>query len=261
MFERIINLFKGSVNKGVSKLETPENLAEQASIQLESNLKSLTEAVTAALTNQKSIEQQLVKNQEELTTWEKRAAVAVQNNNDDVAKQCLERKVAHSQNIQSLNSQLEEQKKTLASLKQQYADMEEQLRLFNIKKQGIIARAKSAENQLKADSLGGPGGSNAMDKLEEKIREKEMQNQAVSELNGGGKVDDQFKAMDKNAALDDELAALKAKVGSPAAPAIAGAMPKLIVAGDASGAAGAAHEENLPMVVDVEVSEPDKGDK
>ncbi|MBU6452840.1 MAG: PspA/IM30 family protein [Cyanobacteria bacterium REEB67] len=249
MFERLMNIFKGSANKAVSKLETPEILAEQASMQLEGNLKSLTEAVTAALTNQKQIEQQLQKNQEELATWEKRAAVAVQNNNDEIARQCLERKVTHNQNIQSLNTQLAEQKKTLAALKQQYAEMEEQLRLFNIKKQGIIARAKAAENQVKANSIASGADSNSMDKWEEKIRAKEMQGQAVSELSGA-KVDDDFKAMDKNAALDDELAALKAKVAAPdAASAISPAVPKLIVAGDG-------HDENLPMVVDVEVSEP-----
>ena len=74
MFERLMNLFKSSANKAVSKLETPEILAEQAQSDLEKNLKSLTEAVTAAIGNQKAIEQQLAKNQEELTTWEKRAS-------------------------------------------------------------------------------------------------------------------------------------------------------------------------------------------
>jgi phage shock protein A len=255
-FERLLNLFKGSVDKGVSKLETPEILAEQAQTQLEANVKSLTDAVTAAIGTQKSLEQQIQKDQEELSTWEKRAAVAVQNNNDDVAKQCLERKQTHKQNVASMTAQLEEHKKTIASLKRQFADAEEQLRNFNIKKQGMIARAKAAESQAKANDIISASGGSSFDKLEEKIRGNEIKNEALNEMSGRGKVDEQFKDMDKNAALDDELAALKAKVSAPAAPAIAASDVKLIVAGDGASDKANSHE-NVPMIVDVEVSRPD----
>jgi len=252
MFERLINLFKGSVSKGVSKLETPENLAEQASIQMEANLKSLQEAVASALTTQKQLEQQIQKDQDEITTWEKRAGVAVQANNDDIAKQALESKQTHKKNVESLTAQLEEQKKTLASLKKSYANAEEELRTFNVKKQAIIARAKAAETQAKANQIISGTSGSSMDKLEEKIREREIQSDALNELSGHGKVDETFKDMDKNAALDDELAALKAKVTAPA-PAVS--TPKLIVASDAP-AGKTVEDENVPMVIDVEVSGP-----
>ncbi len=48
-----------------------------------------------------------------------------------------------------------------------------------------------------------------MDKWEEKIRAKEI---SVDPL-GTGAVEDKFKALDAHNELDDELAALKAKVG------------------------------------------------
>jgi len=258
MFDRLINLFKGSVNKGVSKLETPEILAEQAQIQMEANLKSLQEAVAAALTTQKQLEAQIKKDQEELTTWEKRAAVAVQNNNDDIAKQCLERKQTHKQNVESITTQLEEQKRTLASLKKQYADAEEQMRQFNVKKQSVIARAKAAENQAKANQIISGSGGSSMDKWEEKIRDSEIKSEALNELSGHGKVDDQFKDMDKKSELDDELAALKAKVssGTNASNGAAAGTPKLIVAAEPP-AENQKEDENLPLVIDVEASAPD----
>ncbi len=259
IIERIMAIFRGSANKALSKLETPEILAEQAQAELEKSVKDLTNAVTAALTTQKQLEASIAKDEAELANWEKRAAMAVQANNDDIAKQCLERKQTHKQNIAAMTTQLEEQKKTMAALKRQYADAEEKLRQFNIKKQGMVARAKAAENQAKANEIMSGTGGSSMDKLEDKIRDREIRNEAVNELSGRGKMDDQFKELDKNIEIADELAALKAKVSAQAAPAIGAAAHsdvKLIVANDSG--AKPQIDDNLPsMVVDVEVAEPE----
>jgi|GEM_PF-279859 len=265
MFERLMAIFRGSANKAVSKMETPEILAEQAQIQLEKNFKNLTEAVTTAITTQKQLEQQIKKNEDEISTWEKRAGMAVQQNNDEIAKQCLEKKQAIKQNLTGLTASLEEQKSTVAKLKRQHQEAEEQLRQFNIKKQGIIARAKAADNQEKASKLVSGSGSSSMDALEQKIRDKELRNEAVNEMSGKGKLDDQFKELDKLVEVDDELTALKAKIaanpagnaGAGAGKAIGGSTPKLIVA-NPSPASETQVDENLPMVVDVEVTEEGK---
>jgi phage shock protein A len=253
IIDRILSIFRGSANKALSKLETPENLAEQAQMELEKNVKDLTGAVTAALTTQKQLESQIQKDQGEIANWEKRAAMAVQANNDDIAKQCLERKQTHKQNLESLTAQLEEQKKTMASLKRQHGEAEEKLRQFNIKKQGMVARAKAAENQAKANEIMSGTGGSSMDKLEEKIRDREIRNEAVNELSGRGKLDEQFKDLDKNIEVADELAALKARVASQPGKAIAASDVKLIVAND--GGQKPVVDDNLPMVVDVEVSD------
>ena len=54
MFDRFKNVMKGMLNQGVSKLETPAILAEQAQMELESGLKKVKEAVTVAVTNENS---------------------------------------------------------------------------------------------------------------------------------------------------------------------------------------------------------------
>ena len=54
------------LNQGVSKLETPAILAEQAQMELESGLKKVKEAVTVAVTNEKMLENQLQKKKKQL---------------------------------------------------------------------------------------------------------------------------------------------------------------------------------------------------
>lgn len=243
MFERFMSLLKGMFNKGMSKMETPEVLAEQAEAELESNFKKLTEALTSGIANEKMLEQKVSKNSQDLSQWEKRAQTAVQQDNDDLARQCLAKKQEFSAMAQQLDAQLTEQKKTNSMLKERHAELKGKLTEFRSKKNEMLARMKAQDGIAKAHELAsGSGGSSGMDKWEQKIAEKEAMGQAVREMAGASKVDDQFKEWDKQAGLDDELAALKANMGGG---------PKLIEASKQV-------DENLPMVIEEVKPDDDK---
>ncbi len=237
MLDRLKNVIKGMLNQGVSKMETPTILAEQAQMELESGLKKVKEAVTAAMTNEKMMEGQLQKNCDELTMWEKRAVMAVEQNNDDLARQCIAKKKDFKEHVDTLTVQIGEQKKATASLKQRMNELEDEYRDFKIKKQSMLARTKAADGVAKANELisGGPaGGGSSMDKWEDKIREKEFKNEALKEMSGTTTekhFDDAAKGLD----LDDELAALKAKMTET--KLIGDKQPKLVV------------DDNVPMIV------------
>lgn len=217
MLDRFKNVIKGMLNQGVSKLETPAILAEQAQMELESGLKKVKEAVTVAVTNEKMLETQLQKNKDDLALWEKRAVMAVEQNNDDLARQCIAKKKEFAEHVQSLTNQLAEQKNSTTAMKQKLSEIEEEYREFKVKKQAMLARAKAADGVAKANELisgGTAGGGSSMDKWEEKIKEKENRNEALKEISGVSTekhFDDAAKSLD----LDDELAALKAKMTTP----------------------------------------------
>ncbi|CAN5581688.1 phage shock protein PspA [soil metagenome] len=218
MLDRFKNVIKGMFNQGVSKLETPAILAEQAQMELESGLKKVKEAVTVAVTNEKMLETQLQKNKDDLALWEKRAMMAVEQNNDDLARQCIAKKKEFGDHVQSLTTQLAEQKNSTTAMKQKLGEIEEEYRQFKVKKQAMLARAKAADGVAKANELisggSGAGGGSSMDKWEEKIRDKENRNEALKELSGTS-TEQHFNEASKNLDLDDELAALKAKMTTP----------------------------------------------
>ncbi len=130
MFDRFNNLIKGMIDKGLSKAETPELLAEQAQLSLETDIKDLKKALLESVTNEKMIEQQLKKNAEELAKWEKQAAMSVAKGDDELAKQCLQKKVQQTQLHETLTAQLAEQKTASANLKEKTAAMEAKLQDF-----------------------------------------------------------------------------------------------------------------------------------
>lgn len=217
MFDRFKNVMKGMLDKGVSKLETPEILAQMGETELENLLKQLKEATTEAITREKMIQKQVEKNQQELEQWMKRAAVAVSQDNDDIAKQCLTKKVELEQNAKALQVQLDEAKTSKESLKERYAEIEEKLRDYRVKQKGLVARAKAGDAVANAQDLMSNASGKSMDAIEEKIRMKEARSEAITEMSQ----DSKFSNSDKQMDVDHELAALKAQMGANT--------PKLIV--------------------------------
>jgi phage shock protein A len=213
VISRLIALIKAKLTGGIAKLETPEILAEQAQEQMESSIKKTQDAVVTSASNEKMLEQQIKKCQEELATWEKRAGVAVQQNNDDVARQCLLKKQELTQNLALLNTQLAEAKTNTANLKHQYQTINEQYQDFLRKKNDLTTRAKASDALAKATNTlaKGPTGT---DGIEQKIAEKEFRAAAEREV-GRDPTKDQLKALDEKAGIDDELAALKAQMQPP----------------------------------------------
>ncbi len=217
MFDRLKNVMKGMLDKGVSKLETPEILAQMGETELENLLKQLKEATTEAITREKMVQKQLEKNQQELEQWMKRAAVAVSQDNDDIAKQCLSKKVELEATGKALQVQLDEAKTSKDTLKERFAEIEEKLRDYRVKQKSLVARAKAGDAVVNAQDLMSNAAGKSMDSIEEKIRMKEARGEAMTEMAG----DDKFKKSEKEMDVDHELAALKAQMGANT--------PKLIV--------------------------------
>lgn len=242
MFERLMSLIKSMFDKEMAKLETPEVLAEQAEMELESNLKKITESLTSGIANEKLLEGKIKKSQEELSTWEKRAMIAVQQNNDDMAKQCLAKKQEFAAQTQSLETQLSDQKKTNAMMKDRHSEIQAKLREFKTKKTDMIARANASQAAAKASELvsGSGAGISSMEKFEQKIAEKEAMGQAMREVAGASKTEDDFNQWNKQAGLDNELLMLKATMANSG--------PKLIEAKEAPQKAMV--DENVPMVIE-----------
>jgi uncharacterized membrane protein YhaH (DUF805 family)/phage shock protein A len=197
----------GPLPKAIGKSDDPERMMDLAEKELEDGVKKLKESVVANVTCEKQLEMQLKLKTEECESWSKRAALAVQSNNEDVARQCLVKKSEANQVVQALMEQLQTQKKATALLKARYAEMEEQLREFRLKKSSLAARNKASQ----AEVPGSTSASSAMDRWEEKIRMKEALTGANRELSKFDQ-EQEIPQLTKGADLEDELAALKRKL-------------------------------------------------
>jgi phage shock protein A len=222
MFDRLANLFKALFNALLGRMEDPAMMLEQTYQDLQSNLIQVRQAVAQAIATEKQLEQQLQKNKDQAETWKNRAAMAVQQNNDDLAKQALQRRQQYVQAATDLEAQLKQQRESTSVLRQRLTDLEAEVQKAYTKKQVLIARDKAAQATSKANEIlsktTASGALSQIERMETKVQEREARAAALSEL-GSDSLEKQFKNLDAKTDVDLELLALKQQMGkAPSTP-------------------------------------------
>lgn len=226
MFDRLIQVIKAAVNALLGKVEDPQMMLEQTYQDLQNNVIQVRQAVAQAIATEKQLEQTLQKNKDQAATWQNRAAMAVQQNNDELARQALQRKQQFASAAADLEVQLKAQKEATSNLRQRLTELENELQKANTKKQVLIARDKAAKATMKANEIlsktNASGTLNVIERMETKVQEREARAQALGELSGDS-LEKQFKNFEGKSDIEMELLALKGQMGKPAED------PKLIV--------------------------------
>ena len=216
LFDRIGNVFKSIINALLGRMEDPQLMLEQTYADLQSNLVQVRQAVAQAIASEKQLEQNLQRNRDQAETWHNRAAMAVQQGNDELAKQALQRKQQYATAVTDLETQLKSQREVTSGLRQKLTDLEAEVQKAYTKKTVLIARDKAAQANAKANEIlsktTANGALSVMDKMETKVLEREAKAQALSDLSGDT-LEKQFKNFEGKSDIDQELLALKGSLG------------------------------------------------
>ena len=217
IFQRIGDLIKANINDLLDRAEDPEKMVKQIIADMEEELEKSINALGQAMASQKQSKKSLDKASAESASWEFKAKAALQAGNQELAKQALSKKVLADKQIMQyteMNNQAETQVNTI---KTQVEALKSKLEEARSRQSMLIARSKMADAQSNiAKSMGNVDSSSAfgkLDKMEQKISEKEAKAEAFSELAGTSAADDQFDKLETNAAVDAELARLMAEMG------------------------------------------------
>lgn len=231
MFERLAQLFRAMFNSVLGRMEDPQIMLEQTYQDLQNNLIQVRQAVAQAIATEKQLEQQLQKNKDQAETWQNRAAMAVQQGNDDLAKQALQRRQQYVAAATDLEQQLKAQKESTNTLRQRLTDLEAEVQKAYTKKQVLIARDKAAQATSKANEIlsktTASGAMSVIEKMETKVQEREARAAALQDLSGDS-LEKQFKSFEGKSDIEMELLQLKASMGKGEAPKLTVKEPALL---------------------------------
>lgn len=164
--------------------------------------------------------------------WYKRAQLALQSGNDELAKEALSRRQVQIDAAVGLQQQIESQASAIDKLYEGMQMLEKKILEAKSKKEQMIARARTAQSTQKVnDMLGGITGKTSMDafnRMEEKVEALEAAAEVSAEMASTGgnflpgsadsDLEKQFKMLEASSSVDDELAKLKGLLtGSPSA--------------------------------------------
>ena len=215
LIDRILRVIRANINSLVSQTEDPEKILEQAVSEMQDNLIQLRQAVAGAIATQKRTERQSKQNQSTAEEWYRRAQLALQQDQEDLARQALTKRKSYQETAEALQAQLIQQSSIVTKLKQDMRTLESKISEAKTKKDMYIARARSAvATQRLNEMLGNVTTGNtlgAMERMEEKVIQLEAQSEAIASL-GTEDLEKKFLTLEDTDDIDTELASMKAQM-------------------------------------------------
>ena len=92
ILKRILNISKAQAHSALDTIEDPVQMMQLAVAELEASIVKLSKAVAVAMANQKKLQKDHEQFKLEAISWYQRAALAMQNGNEDLAKKALTQK-------------------------------------------------------------------------------------------------------------------------------------------------------------------------
>jgi phage shock protein A len=221
IFSRLKTLLSSNINDAISKAEKPEKMLNQLLIDMNEQLLESKKAVALALADEKKLERETQNQLDQAKEWERKAMIAVQAGDDELAKEALVRKQEYDARYFEYKKQWDAQKASVGSLKEALRDLQNKIEEAQRKKNLLIARAKRAEAQQKIQStMSGLAGNKtafeAFDRMAAKVDQMEAQAEAAKELedfSSNSSLEKRFAELEKSDASADKLLAdLKEKM-------------------------------------------------
>lgn len=213
LLDRIWRVIRANINSLMNQAEDPEKILEQAVEDMQQDLISMRQGVAQAIATQKRTERQMAQNRATADQWRRRAQLALEKGDENLAREALARRQSYQNNAQTLQAQVEQQKEIINKLKQDMRTLETKISEAKTKKDMYIARARSAVASQKIQELSGNintgSALSAFERMEEKVMELEAGSEAIGEL-GTDNLEKKFAALEGASDLDAELAQLKA---------------------------------------------------
>ena len=112
-FDRVSTIFKANVNAALDKAEDPEKMLNQITTEMQEQLVKVKQQVAAAIANEKQLQKDFEQEQEQAEQWEQKATLALQKNNEELARQALSRRNEHASTASGYKEQWEKQKQAV----------------------------------------------------------------------------------------------------------------------------------------------------
>jgi phage shock protein A len=230
---RMSTVIKAKISRMLDRAEDPGETLDygyQKQVELLQNVKK---GIADVVTSKKRLQMQSSKLEQNIVKLDTQARQALSQGREDLARLALERKTLAQTELQSLDSQVKELEGQQEALTANEQKLRQKIEQFRTKKEVIKAQYSAAEAQVRISEAANGVGEQmadlglAIQRAEDKTETMRARASAVEELEkagtfedlsqlGGGQddIDRQLSELISGAQVDDELAKMKAELGS-----------------------------------------------
>jgi phage shock protein A len=216
LLERVSTLIRANLNDMIDRAEDPEKLIKQVILDMDNQYLQVKTQVAVSIADQHMLEKKLRENEDAGRDWMRKAELAVEKQQDDLARAALDRFQTSQKLALSYGEQVDDQKLQVETLKSALIKLEQKLEEAKAKRDLFLARHRRSIALGKAaraeSAIGDHSNSAAFDRLQDRVNHTEAIASAEVELlneNAG----DRLARLDRDTEIERLLAELKSKHG------------------------------------------------
>jgi phage shock protein A len=217
LLDRVSTLLRANLNDLVEKAEDPERMLKQVVLDMENQLMQVKTQVAIAIADQHLLEKKKAEHEQQAGEWHRKAELAVQKNQDDLARAALERALSQEQLAVGFNSQAEDQKHEADNLRQALRKLEQKLAETRAHCEMLIAEHRRAQvigRAAKAQHVVGNDQENTIGRMKSKVHVTAAENAAATEVLTPESLEDKFRALENEDRVELMLKELKSRQGA-----------------------------------------------
>lgn len=214
IFSRFTDIVNSNINALLDKAEDPEKMVRLIIQEMEDTLVEVRSASAKTLANKKEIVNQIAKYESDASDWEAKAELALSKDREDLARAALQEKKKSAEAAEALSKELAIVDEQISKLQDEIGQLQEKLADAKSRQKAIIMRQKTASSRLEVKkTLDSTKVDNAMGRFEQYERKiDDLESQVEAYDLGKKTLQDEFAELEASDKVEDELAALKAKV-------------------------------------------------
>jgi phage shock protein A len=207
-------LVRANLNDLIDRAEDPEKMIKQVILDMENQLLQVKTQVAISMADYHLLQKKQSEQSDKAAEWMRKAELAVDKQQDDLARAALERFQSFTRLAESYTAQVDDQKQQVDTLRRALDQLEGKLAEARAKSDLLVAqhrRARALERASDAQlAIGGVGPAAGFDRMERKVQRGEAVSQAKASMVADD-VDRRFEAMAKDDEIGRLLDALKAR--------------------------------------------------
>ncbi len=216
LLERVSTLVRANLNDLIDRAEHPEKMIKQIVLDMENQLLQVKTQVAITIADEQVLLKKQKENEEKVAEWARKAELAVDKKQDDLARAAIERGLGCRQMADGFARQVAEQKQQVETLKSALRKLEQKLQEARSKSDLLIAQHRRARALSKASdarmAMAEGTAAGALDRMKNKVSRSEAMSQAKAEL-AGDNIDGRLEALGKEDEIDRLLGELKTRRG------------------------------------------------
>ncbi|MFZ1156962.1 MAG: PspA/IM30 family protein [Candidatus Sulfotelmatobacter sp.] len=217
LLERVSTLVRANLNDLIDKAEEPEKMIKQVILDMQNQLLQVKTQVAIAIADQHLLEKKRKENADKAAEWMRKAELAVDKKEDDLARASLQRVESYRELSENFAQQVADQKAQVENLKSALRKLDQKLTEAEAKADVLMAQQRRARAVTKASdarmAMGDSSKAATFERMKRKVAHSEAVSEARSEI-AGSDINDRLAALEKEDRIEQLLVELKGKRGA-----------------------------------------------